>query len=198
MPVICLQGGRVTSGRSVRISTSVGKISTTWHRFLRDAGGEIVQVHESKLGDGYPRTNFGWPVSPRPSQGRGFPERYGKPIVITENGMSSHDWVAVDSAVHDPQRIDFTTRYLRELQRAAADGVPINGYFHWSLMDNFEWAEGYKHRFGLIHVDYLDGLKRTIKDSGKWYRGVIEITGRTVGAYTHCASLQSSADCPLD
>jgi beta-glucosidase len=78
--------------------------------------------------------------------------------------------------VHDPQRIDFTGRYLHELRRALTDGVPVRGYFHWSLMDNFEWAEGYKQRFGLIHVDY-ETLKRTPKDSYRWYRKVIGTRG---------------------
>ena len=73
-------------------------------------------------------------------------ERYGLPIFITENGFSGLDWVAADGAVHDPQRIDFTLRYLRELHRAIADGVDVRGYFHWSFMDNFEWADGYRQR----------------------------------------------------
>ena len=67
-------------------------------------------------------------------------------------------------------------RYLRELAAAIAAGVPIEGYFHWSILDNFEWAEGYKHRFGLVYVNY-ETQKRTIKDSGKWYRDVIASNG---------------------
>ncbi|MGV2794534.1 family 1 glycosylhydrolase, partial [Clostridium perfringens] len=105
-----------------------------------------------------------------------FHERYGLPIMITENGLSSMDWVSLDGKVHDTQRIDFLHRYLREYRRAATDGVPLKGYFCWSLLDNFEWAEGYHERFGLVHVDYSDG-KRTIKDSGYWYRSVIESNG---------------------
>jgi beta-glucosidase len=108
-------------------------------------------------------------------------ERYGKPIYITENGMSGRDWVGVDGKCHDPARIDFTIRYLRELGRAIAEGVPVRGYFHWSLLDNYEWGEGYKERFGLIHVDYQTG-KRTPKDSAAWYRDVIATKGRAVFA----------------
>jgi beta-glucosidase len=103
-------------------------------------------------------------------------ERYKLPIVVTENGLSAMDWVHLDGKVHDPQRIDFTTRYLRELRRASEDGVDIRGYFHWSLMDNFEWAAGYRERFGLIHVDYATQV-RTPKDSFHWYRSVIESNG---------------------
>ena len=111
---------------------------------------------------------------------RFYYERYQLPITITENGLSSQDWVAVDNQVHDPQRIDFTTRYLREFRRAGEDGVPIEGYFHWSIFDNFEWAEGYNERFGLVYVDYQT-QQRTVKDSGWWYRTVIESNGEVLG-----------------
>lgn len=103
-------------------------------------------------------------------------ERYGLPIVITENGASCHDWVSLDGKVHDAQRIDFTARYLRELARAMADGVDVRGYMHWSILDNFEWAEGYKHRMGLIHVDFTTQV-RTLKESAKWYAEVIRTHG---------------------
>jgi beta-glucosidase len=147
-------------------------------RWSRDASGGLRCTHEDDFGDGFPRTCFGWPVVPEALYWgpRFFHERYRRPIFITENGMSSHDWVALDGRVHDPARIDFTARYLREFRRAAQDGVEAGGYFHWSLMDNFEWAEGYKHRFGLIHVDYAT-QKRTLKDSAHWYRTVIESNG---------------------
>ena len=130
---------------------------------------------------GYARTMFDWPIEPDCLYwGPKFlHERYGLPIAVTENGMSGHDWVAEDGEVHDPHRIDFTRRYLRRLRDAAADGVPVRGYMHWSLMDNFEWAEGYRQRFGLVHVDYATQT-RTIKQSGHWYRGVIETNGRSL------------------
>ena len=93
--------------------------------------------------------------------------------------MSGHDWVALDGKVHDPHRIDFTARYLRALRRAASEGVDVRGYFHWSFLDNFEWAEGYKHRFGLVHVD-CNTLVRTPKDSAYWYRNVISTNGADI------------------
>ncbi len=108
-------------------------------------------------------------------------ERYGLPIYITENGLSNVDWVGLDGKVQDPQRIDFTRRYLTELGRAVDDGVPVEGYFHWSLLDNFEWAEGYKERFGLIHVDFTTGT-RTPKQSYHWYREVISSNGESLRA----------------
>jgi beta-glucosidase len=99
--------------------------------------------------------------------------------MITENGFAGLDWVALDGAVHDPQRIDFTRRYLIELARAIDDGVDVRGYFHWSLMDNFEWADGYRQRFGLIHIDYKT-LRRTPKSSARWYANVIRTNGREI------------------
>lgn len=128
--------------------------------------------------DGHPQTLIRWTVTPESLYWgpKFFHERYGLPIMITENGMSNIDWVSLDGKVHDPQRIDFLHRYLREYRQAAADGVPLKGYFCWSFIDNFEWAEGYNERFGLVYTDYAS-QKRTIKDSGFWYRSVIESNG---------------------
>lgn len=128
-------------------------------------------------------TAFRWPVVPEGAYWgpKYFYERYKKPIYITENGLSNVDWKFQDGKVHDPQRIEFLTRYLSNLKRAAADGVDVRGYFQWSIMDNFEWAHGYKERFGLIHVDYQT-LERTLKDSAHWYRGVIESNGENIPA----------------
>jgi beta-glucosidase len=127
---------------------------------------------------GIGRTMYHWPVTP-PSLYWGpryYYERYGKPIVITENGVATSDWLALDGRVPDGQRIDFLTRYLRELGRAHADGVDIQAYFQWSFMDNFEWQEGYKQRFGLVYVDYQT-QQRVPKDSAYWYRELIRCNG---------------------
>lgn len=130
---------------------------------------------------GSPRTGFYWPVEPECLYWgpRFMHERYGVPIYITENGLSGADWVALDGKVHDPHRIDFLRRYLRELRRAIADGADVRGYFHWSIMDNFEWLDGYRQRFGLVHVDFAT-QKRTVKDSGWWYAHVIKTNGAAV------------------
>jgi beta-glucosidase len=103
-------------------------------------------------------------------------ERYKLPLVFSENGYCNTDFVHLDGKVHDSQRIDFIARYLRTIGRAINEGVPVAGYFYWSIMDNFEWAEGYKDRFGLVHVDYQT-QKRTPKDSAYWYRDVIRSGG---------------------
>lgn len=110
---------------------------------------------------------------------RFYNERYGKnklPIVVTENGFCSGDWISLDGKIHDGARQDYLHRYLLGLQRAAQEGIPLGGYFQWSLMDNFEWAEGYKPRFGLVYVDFAT-QKRTLKESAYWYRTVIENNG---------------------
>ena len=142
-----------------------------------DAEGRVATNREA----GGPRTHIGWPVEPRALYWgpKLLGERYGLPTVLTENGLASHDWVMRDGRVHDGHRVDFLGRYLSELKRAAADGVDVRGYFQWSLMDNFEWAEGYKYRFGLIHVDYQT-LKRTPKDSYYWYKQVVASNGATI------------------
>lgn len=123
---------------------------------------------------GMPRTAMDWPVTPDILYwGTKFLyERYGLPILITENGMANLDFVMSDGKVHDPQRIEFMKGYLSGLQRASDEGIPVMGYTAWSIMDNFEWAEGYTPRFGLIYVDYRT-QKRTLKDSALWYAEVI-------------------------
>lgn len=124
---------------------------------------------------GWVKTAMGWPVTPECLQWgpRFLYERYRLPIYITENGMSAHDVISLDGRVHDPNRIDFLHRHLLELEKAACAGVEIDGYFQWSLMDNFEWSYGYSERFGLIYVDYAT-QERIIKDSGYWYRDRIK------------------------
>ena len=103
-------------------------------------------------------------------------ERYGRPdIYITENGCSWND-EKVDGRVADPERIEFYRSYLEECHKAIEKGIKLKGYFAWSLMDNFEWALGYSKRFGLIHIDY-GTLQRTMKDSARWYAGVVRENG---------------------
>ncbi len=99
--------------------------------------------------------------------------------MITENGMPSDDWTAIDGKIHDEARIDYMRRYLLNLKKAADDGVDIDGYYAWSLMDNLEWADGYRERFGLVYNDY-ETQQRIIKESGYFYRKVIESNGENL------------------
>ncbi|MBN2659456.1 MAG: beta-glucosidase [Spirochaetales bacterium] len=151
-----------------------------YHGSYVSADDEGKAVHQSPV-TGEPVTGFNWRITPEGIYwgSKFLYERYGKPIIITENGLSNKDWVSLDGKVHDPQRIDFTHRYLREYKRAAGDGIDLAGYFHWSIMDNFEWAAGYRERFGMVHVDYTT-QKRTVKDSGYWYRDVIRSHGENL------------------
>jgi beta-glucosidase len=93
-------------------------------------------------------------------------------IFITENGCSSSDVPAADGKVYDTDRVMYLRNYLTQLQRATSEGVPVHGYFLWSLMDNFEWADGFTNRFGIHFVDYRT-QKRTPKLSADFYREVI-------------------------
>jgi len=141
-------------------------------RVQAGADGKPVEVGDPLGG---PRTAYSWTVSPESLYWgpRFLYERYKTPVYITENGMANVDWVAQDGKVHDPQREDYIRRYLLELRRAIRDGVDVRGYFHWSIMDNFEWAVAYQQRFGLIHVDYTT-QKRTPKDSYYLYQQIIK------------------------
>ncbi|MEU6350585.1 GH1 family beta-glucosidase [Streptomyces sp. NPDC047072] len=119
---------------------------------------------------GVPVTDFGWPVVPEALTEvlTAFHERYGDrlpPVVITENGCSY-------DGLDDRARIAYLDGHVRALHKAVEAGVDVRGYFVWSLMDNFEWAEGYAQRFGLVHVDF-DSLVRTPKASYAWYRDLL-------------------------
>lgn len=145
--------------------------------------GTLARYKESNLlfdaetvDEGYPRTDIEW--------GLFYPQglyklltwvkdTYGsKPIFITENGACYKD-VLIDGKVHDEQRIEFLKRHLIQVDRALKSGMDVKGYFAWSLLDNFEWAEGYTKRFGLVYTDFKT-LKRLPKDSFHWYKKVID------------------------
>jgi beta-glucosidase len=127
--------------------------------------------------EGVPTTAFGWPVVPEGLTELlvGLKERYGDalpPITITENGCSTPDEPDADGVVHDAARIDFLDAHIRALHDAIEAGVDVRGYLTWSLLDNFEWTEGYEQRFGLVRTDY-ETLARTPKDSYHWFRSVL-------------------------
>ncbi len=117
------------------------------------------------------RTAFGWPVSP---EGlvvllERIHRDYAPPVIhITENGSTYDDVVGADGRIIDVERRLYLVRHLVAAREALRRGVPLGGYFAWSLLDNFEWAEGYLRRFGIVHVDYTT-QKRTPKASAEWY-----------------------------
>lgn len=153
----------------IAFNTYQGKVAT-------DDGKGGMSLEPLKVG--YARTAIDWPVTPACLYWvpRFLWERYKLPIYVSENGLSSHDWICLDGKVHDSYRIDYLNRHLLQLEKAIDDGADVRGYFQWSLMDNFEWARGYFDRFGLIYVDYPTG-ERTVKDSGVWYSQVIASNG---------------------
>jgi beta-glucosidase len=114
---------------------------------------------------------FSAPATGNEPAGRKMPE-----IMITENGVPVPDGIDFDGHIRDERRIRYLRNHLFQVHRAIQAGIPVKGYFHWSLMDNFEWALGYAPRFGLVYVDY-ESLKRTIKDSGHWFARVIQENG---------------------
>jgi beta-glucosidase len=126
------------------------------------------------------RTGHGWPIVPDSMRDMllRVTELYGKmPILITENGCSYYDDPpGLDGKVHDQGRVSYLKRYITSLHQAIEKGVDVKGYLAWSLMDNFEWSEGYKARFGLTYVDFKT-LRRTIKDSGLFYAEVAKKNG---------------------
>jgi beta-glucosidase len=136
-------------------------------------GPEVVPMPE-----GFPASSLGWPVLPQSMYwGPKFlSERYPCPIVIAENGVALREWPDVCGEVNDSARVDFLHRYLAEFAKWRSEGGDARGYFHWSAMDNFEWSEGYKDRFGLIHVDFQT-QKRTLKQSAHWFADVIRENG---------------------
>jgi beta-glucosidase len=124
-------------------------------------------------------TAMGWEIEP---QGlldvllrihAGYPRL---PLLVTENGAAFDDQVGPDGRVHDIDRIHFLDGHLRAAHAAIEAGVDLRGFFVWSFLDNFEWAEGYAKRFGLVYVDYAS-QRRILKDSGYWFQDVVSRGG---------------------
>ena len=153
-----------------RIADPASPIEAEGRIALDGAPFKMVRV------EGFERTAFDWPVVPDGLREQLvlLKERYGDalpPVYITESGCAYDDEV-VDGACEDPERIAYLDAHLRAVAAAVAEGVDVRGYYTWSLLDNFEWAEGYTKRFGLVHVDYPT-QRRTPKASYAWYRDVI-------------------------
>jgi beta-glucosidase len=136
-------------------------------RYAREADAEVT-------------TDMGWPIT---TDGLhtlllGIRERYqdAPPLFVTENGAAYDDPPGTDGVIRDERRIAYLDAHLRALYRAVADGVRVDGYLVWTLLDNFEWAEGYAKRFGLVHVD-RDTLRRSPRQSAAWFRDVIARNG---------------------
>jgi beta-glucosidase len=165
----------VADGDLALIATPLDALGINYYNPTRVAaataeGGELP--FELRDIEGVPVTAFGWPVVPAGLTGllTGLRDTYGDalpPILITENGCSTED------TLEDQARIDYLDGHLRALHTAITAGVDVRGYLTWSLLDNFEWSEGFSQRFGLVRVDFTT-LERTPKASYTWFQGVIE------------------------
>ncbi len=147
----------------------------------------IVRSTELAEADNAPRkvfpnpdqTEMGWEVYPE-----GLYDLLGRlhfdyrfpALYVTENGAAYPDQIGPDGRVDDPLRVAYLKEHLKAAARAIAAGVPLRGYFAWSLMDNFEWAHGYTKRFGLVYVEYPT-QRRLLKSSAHWYGRVIAANG---------------------
>jgi beta-glucosidase len=156
------------------------------NRFVRAVSSDVNELGFSQLGAeelvqaGYEVTAMGWPVMSdglRELLVRLHREYHPHAIYITENGAAFDDSVETDSSgasrVHDPRRVEYLKEHFAAARRAISEGVPLRGYFAWSLMDNFEWALGYDKRFGIVYVDYQT-QQRVLKDSALYYQQVIQ------------------------
>ncbi len=165
-------------------------------RHIKDGDEKDIQVDFDFIGAQYYSTTKaipvpflkGIPTKPKPKTGQDadmlkspvnpkglyesleFLNSYGrfKNIIVTENGFSTRD-VVENNRVYDLRRVDYIRQHIPWVLKAIQDGIPVTGYMYWSFMDNFEWALGFRPRFGLIHVDF-ESLDRTVKDSGLWFR----------------------------
>ena len=131
-------------------------------------GCRVVHVENAE------RTDYDWEVYPQAIHDviMRIWRDYQRPIYITENGCSYNDGPDKNGIVNDERRISFVRRYLDQVARAIEGGADVRGYYHWALLDNFEWAEGYRQRFGLVDVDHST-QRRIVKKSGYWYRDMI-------------------------
>ena len=127
-----------------------------------------------------PTTAMGWAIDPAglyETLQRVQTEYTGHlPLFVSENGASFRDYLEPEGDCRDPERVDFLRAHLREAHRAISDGVPLQGFFVWSLLDNFEWDSGYRERFGLVYVDYST-QRRIPKTSFGWYKEAIRHNG---------------------
>ncbi len=167
---------RILDGDMKTIAQPIDFIGVNYYtKFRLKAGSISLDPLADVDRPGGERTQMGWTLYPEGLFDvlKRVYDTYRPPaIFVTENGAAYADTIDSDGRIRDTKRIAYLQMHFEQLRRALEAGIPLKGYFVWSLMDNFEWAEGYRPRFGLIHVDYAT-QKRTIKDSGYWYRDAI-------------------------
>jgi beta-glucosidase len=170
----------VTAGDLEAIAQPIDFLGVNYYfRAYAEATADGLGWDARRAAPGAQTTAMGWGVDPTGLDdllARLRREYPAIPIHITENGIALDDEVGPDGTVQDPRRIDYLERHMDVAERSIAAGTDLRGYFVWSLMDNFEWAAGYRPRFGLVHVDYRSQV-RTPKASARWLTGVIAGNG---------------------
>ena len=173
-----LYGDRLKNVVNTRIGHEVSADHPNRARVIDELAG--LSMLSTSMGN---VTDMGWPITPYGLEDLlvRWTNTYSNlpPIYITENGAAYDDGISEDGEIHDDRRILYLNDHLIAILSAMKRGADIRGYMQWSMMDNFEWAVGYAKRFGIVHVDYQT-QKRTIKDSGHWYRKTIEENGRNL------------------
>ncbi len=164
----------VLDGDMAAIATPTDFLGVNYYfpEIVADAPGQGVMSTRVVETKNVERTAFGWEVSPEGMVtllSRVAEDYKPAEIYLTENGSTYDDVVGADGEIDDHQRRSYLVRHLAAAREIVACGIPVKGYFAWSLLDNFEWAEGYIRRFGLTHVDFQTQQRR-LKASGKWYR----------------------------
>ncbi len=150
------------------------RVETVWDETVPDS-----ERPAPLLTDPADQSEMGWPVVPEGLRQmlELLDERGFESIYITENGGAFPDEIASpDGSIEDDDRLSYYQRHLAVVDRAIADGIPVDGFFAWSLLDNFEWSFGYERRFGIVHVDF-ESQARTPKKSARWYADVIARNG---------------------
>ncbi|QBD83636.1 beta-glucosidase [Ktedonosporobacter rubrisoli] len=147
-----------------------------YSRTLVAGGPEQKEPTNKPTLPGAEYTDMGWEIFPQGLTNlllRLHNEYHVPSLYVTENGAAFKDHLNGDSVVSDPQRLDYLYKHIKAIGKAVAQGAPVHGYFVWSLLDNFEWAEGYSKRFGIVYVDYPT-QRRIVKDSGHWYTAFLK------------------------
>ena len=157
--------------QAIAVPTDFLGINYYFPECVADAPGEGALQLRVVPRTGVPRTAYGWEISPQGMVDlltRVHRDYAPGPIYLTENGSTFDDVVLPDGRIVDAERRSYLAHHLVAAREAIARGVPLEGYFAWSLLDNFEWAEGYVRRFGLTHVDFTTQQRR-LKASGEWF-----------------------------
>ena len=166
----------IQEGDLATINTPIDYLGVNFYRrSVMAEGNEVPPINYQRVSPEGLYTEMDWEVSPQGLYDilKYVHDHYDVPaLYITENGAAFKDEVSEDGRVHDESRVDYLQTHFAQAQRAVDDGIPLKGYFVWSLLDNFEWAYGYRTRFGLIYVDY-ETQTRIIKDSGYYFAKVI-------------------------